>query len=153
MFCIFVRCRGSRQRIIGLSIWSSVGISSWCCLVVSYRYFNLPGPHGEHGMNPHRHRNLRSHENSCFRATWPHQMSLACTRLGDAPSRHHTPCTVCGRVKTAWRWSWNRTRRLRVCWRPRQASLSSAPVSRHGTPMWVAHQAFQNRKFSSFLWC
>jgi hypothetical protein len=100
-----------------------------CC------HANLLGPSGD------RHGYPESDMIACFRATCLHQMSLAYTSLGDAPSREHTPCAVCGRVKTAWRWSWNLTRRLRVCWRPRRASLLSAPVSRHvpqcGSPAFV----------------
>jgi hypothetical protein len=95
--------------------------------------------HGDYCVRVDCHGNHESHMSACFRATWLHQMALPSTRLGDAPFSEHTPCAVCGRVKTAWRWSWNLTRRLRVCWRPRQASPSSAPVSRHAsTPLCAA---------------
>ncbi|KAJ4442995.1 hypothetical protein ANN_04643 [Periplaneta americana] len=45
------------------------------------------------------------------------------------------PCAPCGRVKTAWRWSWSPMRRRRGYWRPRQGCPSSALVSTSPTQL------------------
>jgi hypothetical protein len=78
-----------------------------------------------------KHTTTPTHTPSCCSVPWLQKTAVLRRPPGDATTQQHTPCALCGRVKTAWRWSWSLMRRRRVCWRPPPAFLLSAQVSKH----------------------